>query len=126
MLFQFSPHLAAGCNSDPPQAPALFFLFQFSPHLAAGCNPLLPRDCSILNALQLHLEKEELSLESSWESSLEPPPLRAFLASMCHARSCNPSDWYPSSKARTTRSEEHTSELQSPVHLVCRLLLEKK
>src|SRR5690348_17518763 len=25
-----------------------------------------------------------------------------------------------------TRSEEHTSELQSPVHLVCRLLLEKK
>src|SRR5438876_7330357 len=26
----------------------------------------------------------------------------------------------------TNRSEEHTSELQSPVHLVCRLLLEKK
>src|SRR5690348_18054044 len=24
------------------------------------------------------------------------------------------------------RSEEHTSELQSPVHIVCRLLLEKK
>src|SRR5690348_17701816 len=27
---------------------------------------------------------------------------------------------------RPLRSEEHTSELQSPVHLVCRLLLEKK
>src|SRR5438876_5186293 len=27
---------------------------------------------------------------------------------------------------RSKRSEEHTSELQSPVHLVCRLLLEKK
>src|SRR5690348_17934738 len=27
---------------------------------------------------------------------------------------------------RETRSEEHTSELQSPVQLVCRLLLEKK
>src|SRR5258708_26288878 len=26
----------------------------------------------------------------------------------------------------TKRSEEHTSELQSPDHLVCRLLLEKK
>src|SRR2546422_4307581 len=26
----------------------------------------------------------------------------------------------------TTRSEEHTSELQSRLHLVCRLLLEKK
>src|SRR5258708_10719412 len=28
--------------------------------------------------------------------------------------------------ALDTRSEEHTSELQSPDHLVCRLLLEKK
>src|SRR5438309_6820511 len=28
--------------------------------------------------------------------------------------------------ARGTRSEEHTSELQSQFHLVCRLLLEKK
>src|SRR5690348_3560972 len=28
--------------------------------------------------------------------------------------------------AKMARSEEHTSELQSPVHLVCRLLLEKK
>src|SRR5207244_7679964 len=27
---------------------------------------------------------------------------------------------------QTCRSEEHTSELQSPDHLVCRLLLEKK
>src|SRR5438309_5376127 len=27
---------------------------------------------------------------------------------------------------RATRSEEHTSELQSQFHLVCRLLLEKK
>src|SRR6266487_1381431 len=31
-----------------------------------------------------------------------------------------------SSGAARSRSEEHTSELQSPVHLVCRLLLEKK
>src|SRR5690348_18111787 len=29
-------------------------------------------------------------------------------------------------EAPLSRSEEHTSELQSPVHLVCRLLLEKK
>src|SRR5256885_5446996 len=28
--------------------------------------------------------------------------------------------------AASTRSEEHTSELQSPCNLVCRLLLEKK
>src|SRR5258708_24841134 len=30
------------------------------------------------------------------------------------------------STKRAPRSEEHTSELQSPDHLVCRLLLEKK
>src|SRR5215813_15582718 len=29
-------------------------------------------------------------------------------------------------RCRRTRSEEHTSELQSRPHLVCRLLLEKK
>src|SRR2546429_7332849 len=29
-------------------------------------------------------------------------------------------------QAQQTRSEEHTSELQSRLHLVCRLLLEKK
>src|SRR5690348_18152960 len=35
-------------------------------------------------------------------------------------------DTHPGDRQRTRRSEEHTSELQSPVHLVCRLLLEKK
>src|SRR2546422_9175309 len=29
-------------------------------------------------------------------------------------------------ESKSTRSEEHTSELQSRLHLVCRLLLEKK
>src|SRR5207244_12655607 len=32
----------------------------------------------------------------------------------------------PVAEAGPSRSEEHTSELQSPDHLVCRLLLEKK
>src|SRR5438552_9506276 len=48
-------------------------------------------------------------------------------------RSCLP-EWMrgtgchscPGMAARSSRSEEHTSELQSPDHLVCRLLLEKK
>src|SRR2546426_5634740 len=36
--------------------------------------------------------------------------------------------WSSTSAAtiKTSRSEEHTSELQSPCNLVCRLLLEKK
>src|SRR5689334_25395434 len=33
---------------------------------------------------------------------------------------------FPRSGRRADRSEEHTSELQSQFHLVCRLLLEKK
>src|SRR2546429_5886802 len=33
---------------------------------------------------------------------------------------------FPVAGKSTTRSEEHTSELQSRLHLVCRLLLEKK
>src|SRR6476661_1871545 len=32
----------------------------------------------------------------------------------------------PATRARARRSEEHTSELQSHLNLVCRLLLEKK
>src|SRR5207248_10218717 len=34
----------------------------------------------------------------------------------------DPASWWPAAP----RSEEHTSELQSPYDLVCRLLLEKK
>src|SRR5258708_8577645 len=37
-----------------------------------------------------------------------------------------PSSSRAPSPAPSRRSEEHTSELQSPDHLVCRLLLEKK
>src|SRR2546429_5823273 len=35
-------------------------------------------------------------------------------------------DLPPEGQHRLIRSEEHTSELQSRLHLVCRLLLEKK
>src|SRR5256885_15174158 len=46
-------------------------------------------------------------------------PGRKFLLGLFHARNVNPPGALP-------RSEEHTSELQSPCNLVCRLLLEKK
>src|SRR5258708_18887057 len=43
------------------------------------------------------------------------------------APACSPSRASAEIKReRSIRSEEHTSELQSPDHLVCRLLLEKK
>src|SRR5438309_7727763 len=37
-----------------------------------------------------------------------------------------PHGWAAPGLGRRVRSEEHTSELQSQFHLVCRLLLEKK
>src|SRR2546429_5049322 len=40
--------------------------------------------------------------------------------------SCPPRPHGSSSRCCSSRSEEHTSELQSRLHLVCRLLLEKK
>src|SRR5256885_11945332 len=54
-----------------------------------------------------------------------PPATGAAKGRRIAAWSCQVSD----STARTApaiRSEEHTSELQSPCNLVCRLLLEKK
>src|SRR3712207_7831915 len=55
----------------------------------------------------------------------------------CCSRSCSPLPWCcrhwlagrcrpRRAPARSSRSEEHTSELQSRQYLVCRLLLEKK
>src|SRR5437867_7537013 len=56
-----------------------------------------------------------ISVRTDWALTM-PTVLEVFLKS-------GPS----SSVIRTTgRSEEHTSELQSPYDLVCRLLLEKK
>src|SRR5438876_10528388 len=43
-----------------------------------------------------------------------------------YSNGSNAEVWRIATQAGDARSEEHTSELQSPVHLVCRLLLEKK
>src|SRR5256885_10338268 len=49
------------------------------------------------------------------------------IATLRDARSWKEPSSMPSpSRSRSSRSEEHTSELQSPCNLVCRLLLEKK
>src|SRR3989449_1947098 len=46
---------------------------------------------------------------------------------MSSFRTCTPYVFWTTCPAQNTyRSEEHTSELQSRLHLVCRLLLEKK
>src|SRR5438876_7717523 len=55
------------------------------------------------------------------------PPRRPILRTPSASTAHRPPGARGSLRAsRCRRSEEHTSELQSPVHLVCRLLLEKK
>src|SRR5438552_6150744 len=59
-----------------------------------------------------------LNEAASWAWSVPPSHWLmkvSISASSAESARCSPS-----------RSEEHTSELQSPDHLVCRLLLEKK
>src|SRR5690625_6503336 len=60
----------------------------------------------------------------TWEKPTDPADIAITIATIC--------SWETSLAAITptiseaARSEEHTSELQSRGHLVCRLLLEKK
>src|SRR3712207_8924556 len=54
-----------------------------------------------------------------WSSAATGPSARSAAAAP------GPSGWRATS-GRVSRSEEHTSELQSRQYLVCRLLLEKK
>src|SRR3989454_9905407 len=49
-----------------------------------------------------------------------------FLPPIYSLHAKNRSEAGSNSRKRKRRSEEHTSELQSPCNLVCRLLLEKK
>src|SRR5215210_8777730 len=53
-----------------------------------------------------------------------PAPARGRRSSRCSRPARAASRCW--SRRRGPRSEEHTSELQSPMYLVCRLLLEKK
>src|SRR5207244_11008667 len=58
---------------------------------------------------------------------LEPSDTRGRpLIGTCHASWIQEQNAASLFVSRHVRSEEHTSELQSPDHLVCRLLLEKK
>src|SRR6266487_2983209 len=52
--------------------------------------------------------------------------VRAISRFLRQVRIAYSQDYLWATLRKHARSEEHTSELQSPVHLVCRLLLEKK
>src|SRR5258705_7131410 len=62
------------------------------------------------------------STRTRWPCMCSTSSVTAFRA----AASRTPTCWRVPCRPWTARSEEHTSELQSLRHLVCRLLLEKK
>src|ERR1039457_6986728 len=56
-----------------------------------------------------------------------PNPARTAIPSEnAHSANSAYNEFFTASGSNTKRSEEHTSELQSPCNRVCRLLLEKK
>src|SRR5207247_11315107 len=84
---------------------------------------------SLHDALPIWFCSASLRPSASWGGRYWPTSL-----SPCRCHSVLPSRWSRISTSTvidtwrcvTSRSEEHTSELQSRVDLVCRLLLEKK
>src|SRR3989449_6621317 len=61
-----------------------------------------------------------------WEAEGATDAARARVARLIGARDAKEDVFTSGGTEAINRSEEHTSELQSRLHLVCRLLLEKK
>src|SRR5207248_11719660 len=102
--------------------------------LTAASSPFDHLAPPALSCLSLHdalpISRATSAIRSAVRDSAEPstpsssrrwatPSARESICS----RTCAPTPRWPPARAR---SEEHTSELQSPYDLVCRLLLEKK
>src|SRR5439155_26387221 len=93
-----------------------------SPRLSISyIDPATPE----LHTLSLHdaLPISMSRASSLWRAPLPPPDPSLWARG---PRRMPPRDCSLPNESSTPRSEEHTSELQSRGHLVCRLLLEKK
>src|SRR5689334_23658473 len=101
-LAALSALLAAGSQAQPQQPP----------QLSVAPNPYRRID-AWLHAPAGRTLGSVSSVAAARDGSV-------WIAERCGANDCSTSDLAP------IRSEEHTSELQSQFHLVCRLLLEKK
>src|SRR5689334_24490573 len=90
-----------------PRSPSIFifFFFFFNDTATTEIYTL-----SLHDALPICLAAKREAGRLRIEAKIRPQPAVALAVSLGSAR----------------RSEEHTSELQSQFHLVCRLLLEKK
>src|SRR2546422_5093688 len=80
------------------------------------------------------LFRSDPSRDGTGRRPIAASELRSFASARTCTSYCSPPSLYvvtaaPPTRSRSAsaaRSEEHTSELQSRLHLVCRLLLEKK
>src|SRR5258708_19977851 len=86
----------------------------FSTHLRTWPSPMLSRNTVCIPMGGASLTTSFLWLWTTWTFGSARVSAREILLQS------------QKSMLSITRSEEHTSELQSPDHLVCRLLLEKK
>src|SRR2546422_4418423 len=76
--------------------------------------------------LSLHDALPISSARTSSATTANPSPCSSARAASIAALSASRWVWRAMRAIVCARSEEHTSELQSRLHLVCRLLLEKK
>src|SRR5690606_41282618 len=106
----FTTHVAA-CSQRWWQEPGCFG----SDGVAAGRHSFPTRRSSDL----LRMSSAVVPSATRWVTTRVPPRSRAPAAS-------SPAAWSTWAARSRSRSEEHTSELQSRENLVCRLLLEKK
>src|SRR5258708_16702042 len=84
--------------------------------LSAAGHAAAENETQVAAVCRRYVELLQLELAKSEQRTKLFPGVRELLAALePHERA-----------GHSLRSEEHTSELQSPDHLVCRLLLEKK
>src|SRR5438309_6474510 len=81
------------------------------------------RSCPLVLFFFLMIRRPPRSTLFPYTTLFRSPTAASIGGSTRSGASSSPS---PRLSPRSTRSEEHTSELQSQFHLVCRLLLEKK
>src|SRR5690348_17993768 len=84
-----------------------------------GMMPELLGRCTVMKVVQV---EESMLVRPNHVYIIPPNKDMSILNGILHLQELSA----PRGARAPIRSEEHTSELQSPVHLVCRLLLEKK
>src|SRR5437762_8072966 len=121
-------------NSPPANASGAHDSPQASSSPSPTIGSAIDREISIVEkeiveaAEAMPEDKFDFSPEKLNISGSDYKGVRTFGQQLKHVAASNYLIWsaITGEKAPDTRSEEHTSELQSPMYLVCRLLLEKK